>query len=262
MKRLPFGRFSLVKWYLDCVTDAGDAAMVYCATLHWRGMRARMGSVLTLRGRDAETRSSISSFTLARHEAEIVVTHPALGISGSWRADAQAKNRTVYETPAGSVVWNCIEPRSRVSVRIGDCELAGLGYAECLTVTLPPWRLPLRKLRWGRFVSERDALAWIDWEGEHTTRFAVLNGGECELGPAGEKEIALKGASLHMTESILLRGGRLADTILPGAPALGRLFPRSLFAVEERKWLSRGSFATPDHRSDGWVIHEVVNWGG
>jgi hypothetical protein len=36
------GPFTLGKWYMDCVNDAGDAAILYGADLEWHGLRAKM----------------------------------------------------------------------------------------------------------------------------------------------------------------------------------------------------------------------------
>ena len=45
----------------------------------------------------------------------------------------------------------------------------GTGYAERLELSIRPWRLPIRELRWGRFVSEGASMAWIDWQGADPT---------------------------------------------------------------------------------------------
>ena len=73
-------------------------------------------------------------------------------------------------------------------------------------------------------------------------------------------EVAWDGGKLRMEEPLALLAGRLGSTILPAAPALSRIFPRSLFNVEEKKWRSRGILETPDRQSHGWVIHETVDW--
>jgi hypothetical protein len=147
-----------------------------------------------------------------------------------------------------------------VRLRVGACEFAGLGYAECLTLTLPPWKLPMRQLRWGRFVSPDDALAWVDWKGEYSTRFAIHNGHGCEVLSVSDSEVDVGGGKLRMEESFSLRAGRVGSTVLTGAPALGKLLPQSVFNIEEQKWRSRGIFTTNDRSSKGWVIHEVVDW--
>ena len=257
MKATPF---FLVKWYMDCVTDLGDAVILYCAELRWRGLHAAYSSVLSVDGRSVESHASMTRYRLSSAGGEILVELPRLGVSGRWEASAAPFQHTVFEDASGSVLWNCLQPRASVHLRIGDRELTGLGYAECLTVTLPPWQLPMRQLRWGRFVSPEDSLAWIDWQGSYSTNFAVHNGISCETLSVSDSEVAMRHATLRMEESFPLRAGRLGSTILPGAPALGKLLPRSLANIEEHKWRSRGILNAESGSSKGWVIHEVVHW--
>jgi hypothetical protein len=253
-------KFSLVKWYLDCVTELGDAAILYCADLRWRGVHLAYCSILQAIEGSVESHSSMAGFHLSNNSGDIQAEFPRLGVSGTWRADALPVERTVYESASGSVQWDCLQPKSKVNLRIGERELTGLGYAERLTLTLPPWKLPMRQLRWGRFVSPEDSLAWIDWQGPYSTSFAIHNGFECELLSVSDSEVAIPNATLHMDDSLPLRAGRLGSTILPGAPALRKLLPSSLFNIEEHKWRSRGILNANEHSSRGWVIHEVVHW--
>ena len=252
--------FTLVKWYMDCVADSGDAVILYCAELRWRAVHATYSSILSVNGRLAESRSSMARCRLSSAGGQILVELPRLGVSGSWQASAAPFQQTVYEDASGSVLWNCLQPRASVHLSVGDRELAGMGYAECLTLTLPPWQLPMQQLRWGRFVSPEDSLAWIDWQGPYSTSFAVHNGERCEILSVSDSEVAMAGATLRMEESFSLRSGRLGDTILPGAPALGKMLPRSLSNIEEHKWRSRGILNAQDRTSKGWGIHEVVHW--
>ena len=255
------GPFTLVKWYMDCVTDAGEAAIVYCADLRWSVLHASIGSVLESgAGVPARTRTSLSGFRIASATEDISVQHKRLGVTGTWSGVCPGVRRSVYEEGGGSIVWNCVQPGSRVRMRVKDREFAGLGYAECLTLTLPSWRLPIRCLRWGRFVSEEHALAWVDWQGSYSTRFAVLDGRECALESASELEVIAEGAVLKIERGEWLRAGQLSSTIVPGAPGLKRLFPASLFNIREQKWKSRGALACGGQTSHGWVIHEVVEW--
>ena len=253
-------RFSLIKWYVDCVTDSGDAAIVYCADLHWRGMHATYSSVLSMNEGRVESHSSMAGYCLSSTNGEIRIEIPRLKVSGKWEATSAPMQRTVYENASGSVLWNCLQQGSMVHLSVGAREFTGLGYAECLTLTLPPWQLPMRRLRWGRFISQQDSIAWVDWEGEYSASFAVYNGLFCKPLSVSDCEVAIRGATLRMEESLPLREGRVGATVLPGVPALGRLLPRSLFNIEERKWRSRGILSTQDRSSNGWVIHEVVHW--
>jgi hypothetical protein len=245
---------------MDCVTDQGDAVIVYCADLCWHGVHALLGSVLFGNERESGTRTSISGYKISCDDSRISVNLPKLGVSGDWQADAATVERTVYERDGGCVHWNCLQPRSVVRVRVADRELSGLGYAECLTMTIPPWQLPMRQLRWGRFVSSEDSLAWVDWQGAHNASFAIMNGEEYKPLTVSESEVALPGATLRIEAGLPLRSGRLGSTILPGSSRLKKLLPLSILNVEERKWRSRGMMTANDRTSTGWVIHEVVHW--
>lgn len=253
-------QFSLVKWYMDCVTGGGDTVILYCADLRWRGIHATYSSLLCANGPSVEARASMSRYRLSHDDGKIQVEFPRLAVSGIWKAESASFQQTVYESASGSVLWNCLQPKSRVILRIGEREYAGLGYAECLTLTLPPWQLPMRQLRWGRFVSSEDSLAWIDWQGDFSTSFAVYNGEKCETLSVTDSGIVIPGVTLQMEERLPLRAGRLGSTILPGAPSLGKLLPHSLFNIEEEKWRSRGVLQAQERNSQGWVIHEVVHW--
>jgi hypothetical protein len=245
---------------MDCVTDLGDLAILYCADIRWRGVHATYSSILSVHEGLTEAHSSMASYQLSSTASQILVEFPRLHVAGSWIADAAPVKRRVYENDAGSVEWNCLQPRSSVHLRVGEREFAGLGYAECLTLTLPPWQLPMRELRWGRFVSLEDSLAWVDWQGEFSTSFAIHNGCTHETLKVSDSEIVIPGAALRMDESLTLRAGRVGSTVLPGAPALRKILPHSLFNIEEQKWRSRGVLNAEDRISKGWVIHEVVHW--
>ena len=62
-------------------------------------------------------------------------------------ASAPPIHRRLFESADGIVDWTCEMPRART--RIG--EVCGDGYAEVLHMTVPPWKLPIDELRWGRF---------------------------------------------------------------------------------------------------------------
>lgn len=257
--------FSLSKWYMDCVSDQGEVAILYSARVRWRGIRLAYSNVIWTDGAAAKSASAMRSAKIRRDDRQIFVASPRLGIHGQWTAQAAPVERTLYTCESGSVVWNCLQPAASVSLCIGEKELEGTGYAECLTLTLPPWQLPLRHLRWGRFVSDPEApppetLIWIDWRGSYSSSLAVHNGRNYEDASISTTEIAWAGGKLRMEEPLALRAGRLASTVLPAAPALRRIFPHSLFNIEEKKWRSRGILETPDRHSCGWVIHETVDW--
>jgi hypothetical protein len=252
--------FKLVKWYMDCVTDEGEVAILYCASLNWRGLSAGISNLLTAHGQVVEAHTSVSGYSLTQTSNSIQVTCHKLRASGQWKAISEPFEQTIYQDSSGSVLWSCLQPAAQAAVHTATGDFTGLGYAECLILTIAPWHLPLRQLRWGRFVSDHHSLVWIDWQGDHTTRIARLNSAPAQLLTATESEVSVEGANLYIGAGMPLRTGPLNQTILPGAPALAKLFPNSVFNIRERKWRSRGTLTTPNGASEGWVIHEVVDW--
>jgi hypothetical protein len=60
--------------------------------------------------------------------------------------------------------WVVPVPRARLSgsVRAGDIQtnLDGHGYSDFVQTDIPPWRLPLRELLWGRALSDNTLVVW------------------------------------------------------------------------------------------------------
>lgn len=253
--------FLLTKWYLDAVSDDGDAVIVYAAELVWRGVRVRYNSALRKHGATVDSLTAIQHCSLPSQSGDaICLDIQSLSLAGTWTADAVPVTHNVYESADGDVTWNCLQPRSRVRIRAGELEFDGLGYVECLTLTIPPWRLPMSELRWGRFTSAQDSVAWVDWKGPFSNRFAIHNGELSVPEVVSDSHLALPALSLDMEEGFTLRDGELRTSVLRNAPALAKLLPQSLFGVREHKWLSRGLCRAAGRTSSGWIIHEVVHW--
>jgi hypothetical protein len=256
--------FFLTKWYLDSVAENGDAIILYVADLRWNALTLHYRSLLTVLGGRIATASSLRGDTLpSLQNNQIVVTLPHLGVEGTWRALRSPIQRTVFESDHGSVDWRCLQPMSQVDVLFrGSTGHVGIGYAECLTLSVLPWRLPMTELHWGRFLSERDALVWIDWRGPYQQRGVFHNGKECQVESITDSGImfADSDARLELDRGLVLRQGRLGDTVFPGVSRLVELLPRSMLSVNECKWRSRGLMHSSGAESSGYAIHEVVKW--
>ena len=226
-------RFTLRKWYLDCVTAAGEAVVLYQARLRWGPLALRYASLLggrtTLR---ATPEPSVEGDTV-RWSA------PRLAVTGTWRGLAPERRENLVP----GVEWRCVQPRARASLQIAGREVSGLGYVELLILTVPPWRLPIDELRWGRFCSEDRGAVWIEWRGAHPLRVALIDGVPADF----------HAGSLRLHDERVLRSGRIGETVIP---RLRRLFPARIARLSETKWVSRGELAG----SEGWAIHEVVRW--
>ena len=129
-------------------------------------------------------------------------------------------------------------------------------------MTVAPWNLPLRRLRWGRFTSASDWVVWIDWAGDFTRRLVYKNGIEVQAATAGDERIEFEdGSRLTMDRSLTLRNGALGATALCGIPGLRDTMPGRLLRIEECKWRSRACLEPIGRpQVEGWAIHERVEW--
>ena len=256
--------FLLTKWYLDCVAENGDAVILYVANLRWNAVALHYGSVLTVLGGKVGSVSSLRPGSLPEAESgKITVSLPHLDVEGTWKALRSPISKTFLESEQGAVEWRCLQPMSQVEVILrGTTRLSGFGYAECLTLSILPWKLPLHELHWGRFLSEQDAIVWVDWRGPHNSRVVVHNGEECRVQSLTESEIVFADSAprLQLDHGLVLRRGRLQDTVFSGVARLAKLLPRTMLAVDECKWRSRGVLHTPEGQLSGWAIHEIVKW--
>lgn len=261
--------FELSKWYVDAVGDDGEVFIGYRANLRWRALSIAYAATLTGGAAPARTRSTVrpgrepdlSGDTLGWAE-------PRLRVAATWRGAARPILRTLHESQEGAVRWRCLLPSARARVACGGVERAGLGYAEHLSMTVPPWRLPLDVLRWGRFLTADRSVVWIDWEKGRDARTWIFVDGAEVRGKVSEEGISFEGGRVDLPASgrVVLRAGRLSRLLrnLPLSlprPLRARLGSRAL-AIDETKWRTRGALeragAPP---AEGWAIHEVVRFG-
>lgn len=258
--------FELEKWYADCTTDQGDALIVYSAELRWRGPVIHYTNLLEYRsGRPVRSRFSLRKQPPPQtQDGSIAWRSRPWNAEACWREPGAAVRETLFHSSAGSLEWDCVAPRAAVQFRIGaNRHFCGWGYVEHLRLSLPPWRLPIRQLRWGRFVNATDSLVWIDWRGPYCRQVVYHNGAAVVARIIDDREISLADSETTLTldASAVLRKGVLGATALAVLPNLDRLFPSAMRNVRERKWLSRAVLRQPGRPdSVGMAIHEVVEW--
>jgi hypothetical protein len=206
--------FELRKWYLDCVDADGNAAIAYWAKLRWRYI-------------------NLYYRTVAINGVERRCTEVSWRQSVSMEASAPPIRRRLFEGADGIVDWSCEMPRAKA--RIGS--VRGDGYAELLRMTVPPWKLPIDELRWGRFIGGGKWAVWIEWRGALPQKWA--------FGDAGD---------VRFDDERVLTDRRIGDAV----PLIKWLLPRRIRRAREQKWCSRASLG--DDR--GWAIHEVVTLSG
>ncbi len=182
---------------------------------------------------------------------------PSLGID----ARLTARDSSVESRLHDGVVWRCVMPSGDAIVQLPDRVLRGRGYGELLELSIPPWRLPIRELYWGRAGCAGTSLVWIRWNGAHPLQAAWRNGVAVEAAQVEDDRVVLAdGMRLEMCERTVLRDERLSKTLKP-LRRLAAIGARALNGAVERKWRSRGSLFDGDRQIDeGWVIHERVEF--
>jgi hypothetical protein len=257
--------FMLSKWYADCTSEEGDALIFYSAELNWRGPAIHYTSLLTHRSGSVPR----SRFSLRRQpppevrENGIEWKSRAWKAEGLWSEPAAAIHEVLFDSPIGSLEWNCMAPRAGARLHIDGDEFRGWGYVEHLRLSVAPWRLPIQKLRWGRFINETDILVWIDWHGPFNRQVVYYNGAAVTAREIGDRKVVLSDGDvvLSLETEATLREGLLGATALAVLPNLDRIFPAHILKVREQKWLSRGVLRRPGRPdSSGMAIHEVVEW--
>jgi len=258
--------FTVDKWYLDLVTDDGTALVAYAVDVRWHGVAMRLASrlIVDADGRRDEHSTRQEAAWPALADGRLSWASEALGIDGVWLALVPPVARTLVASPAGVIDWTCDMPRARASVTTRAARYDGLGYAEHLHLTLPPWALPFSTLRWGRHVSDRHAVVWIErdgadclrdiWiDGEPAPHARVVADGVCDL--PGGRELRWQPHRDLVRRSV-------GDALARVAPTLAQTLGGRLTTMREHKQLSRSALvdATGVALDDGWAIHEVVTW--
>ena len=261
--------FHLEKWYIDGVAEQ-RAIIGYWAALSWGALSVTWQSLVNYpSGRPAERRWSARRESPPR-EADGALSWRALGGRATvhvvpaapairerlWHAGDAGDG----ERAAAAVDWCSIAPVGVVSATVrGLPDFSGIGYAERLVMSVPPWRLAIGELRWGRWCDDTGthSLVWIDWAGPPARRWIHLDGRLVE-GHVGDSEIRGDGFALALSDRVVLEDRAFAD-VARHIPGLRQTLPASMREMRETKWLSHGTLRLhPDRLMTGTCIHELV----
>ncbi|MEI7906600.1 MAG: hypothetical protein WCI84_04515 [Bacteroidota bacterium] len=257
--------FHLAKWYFDCITDGGEVCIGYVAVIRIKKFTLHYTSVLC-----GDARNTITSSTSLRSSVPPELNNDTvkwlcndLHASGSWKRKFDPVERTLLENEQGSIRWSCIMPGAEAEMQVGNIRLHGLGYVEFLEMTIPPWKLPIEELRWGRFVSTTDAVVWIDWRGDHPLRFVTHNGTEIDCSVLDDTVVSSRDnlLQLQLDRSMVIRSGPIINTALKKIPGIELVVPANILHTDECKWVSRGTLLNGGHHpSTGFAVHEIVRF--
>ena len=262
---MPGAGFSLTKWYLDCVDGDGRTAIVYWSALSWRGVSVTWHSLALYEdGREPFVRTSLEQVAAPQvGTADIEWTAPAIGAHLTCQPLCLPIDAVLLPPAESGVHWRCGAAAGDTVVECGEHNVvAGRGYAECLTLTLAPWHLPIRELYWGRWIDDTSAqsLVWIEWLGPHPLSLAWQDGVPASAVAVSATGVSCGTSHLAFSESTRLHSRSLAETLGRLKPVVAPLMPAPWLAIEDAKWRSAGTLQDGRGQATGrgWAIHEKV----
>ena len=261
--------FHLSKWFLDFTSDNGEAMIFYAAKLTWHGWSITYSSWLAydpIAG--VSLKSSIRNVQMPRLSADIVTwSDLKFGISGRWKSMAAMLQTRIFETEDGYVEWTCYQPASKVNLCIKEKLLEGIGYVEKLTLTIPPWKIPMDELRWGRFISNDNKLVWIELREKVLQQWVWLNGERLNTCIVEDDQINIpeKNMVLDLNREVVLESEKkivsLAEKFIRYIPGINKLIPMKFLMADEFKWLSKAVLKIDSKTiNTAYAIHELVNF--
>ena len=249
------------KWYFDCVTDTGEAVIVYSGQVEMAGLTVPYFEIFSSGAPPPVARLKRLSRlpAVAVRDRQITLDAATLGIRGTWSARGPAVEALLFDGPRGRILWKCHQPAGDVSLELpGGIMRRGAGYVEEIDMTLAPWAVPFDELVWGRFVSDSTSAVWIDWRGGRGQRWLFVGGRPREATSVSRARVEWSTGAVDLDPGVTIRDGRIGPEV---AGPLSWLLPRRVARARETKWLSRARLRETGHdTSSGWAIHEVVRW--
>jgi hypothetical protein len=255
-------RFRLSKWYLDCVTESGEAMIAYWAELGWRRIAARYASVMLLADGTVCERHTLRPGPEPRFADGVLEwSCRVLDAGGRWTGDTcESGARVLHRSDQGTLEWSCLQPLAHSTVQLRERRLEGTGYTERIALSVAPWELPIDELRWGRAHFGGRSVVWIDWRGAEPLRLVLCDGREVEPVQVTDDLVSTHRATVRFSDRRVLREGPVAGSSVGSVPGVRQALSRAGLLIQEQKWLSSATLEEGGVTTPGSAIHEVVRW--
>lgn len=253
--------FSVKKWYMDLANARGDVYIGYSVSLKW-GRLEMNGQQHLWRSLESgvQTRTEIKKGFAPEFESTEKLTWKPAGLEGTWESIEKPFEAVLLQNEDGKIVWRCAQPKAHASVRCSGIPFSGWGYTELTDITIPVWKLPFRRLWWGRCHTDNHYLVWIRWDGGTQRHLGWFDGRYSEDLTVGDNRIAGPDFQLELAEGITLRHGKIGSTILYPFEKLGAVLPGTILSIDEHKWYNTGTLRSRAGPESAIVIHELVSW--
>jgi len=300
--------FYLKKWYFDLITPEGDALYFYFITARIAGVARGIVSAHLIGSAGREVRAiekapfapeAASGLRLGRHAffhrgggVEVRLTFKNLSLDLAY-APRVAPWRP---TPSGVLLkkdggitkklrWHVPMPSARVEGAIAvdgvKTAVAGDGYLDVVETDIPPWRLPLAELQWGRAHFPDQTLVFNQVRTRQGKFIRNLLLAETRPGSASGQQPAFDDQSFNLqadprdiTTSLRREGAfglLLTDPkVIEESPVVTaerfklksarRALERLTGGPREKKMVSRARLTFNGTTASGTALHERVSW--
>jgi len=261
--------FFLDKWFLDFISDSGELMIFYAAKLTWYGVSVSYSSWLSYNpDSGVQFKSRLGKLQLpVTNNGKIIWEDKKFGISGTWESKGKSIQARILESGEGYLNWQCHQPNSKVTLKIGALNFEGKGYAEQLTLTVLPWKVPMDELRWGHYCSDKNDLVWIEMRDEGRRQWVWMNGEEIKDCLIEDNYLSMpeKGIFLNLDRIAVLESEKkiysVVGNLVRYLPGLNKAVPYQFLMADEFKWLNRGTLQEKSgNLSHGMAVNERVNF--
>jgi hypothetical protein len=256
--------FKLEKLYLDCIDDTGNCFIIYWAKLEFIFMRIFFSGLIFADSKSITNEESTLKKTPRPVINELLfLNNDLFQIRGDWKRTDDSLSLLLFKDAMNNeLVWNVHHPKALTEIIYKDSFYKGFGYAETLFLSIKPWNLPIKELRWGRFLSDHFTIIWIHWKGKHPLNKVFCNGVEYNDAIFEEERVIFGGGIFHLMfqEISILRKGKLSNA-LSKMPWLKIIINRSILNTVETKFKAK-TILSRDLKisANGWSLFEIVTW--
>lgn len=263
------GPLHLNKWFLDFVNEDGKLMIFYAAFLQWKGLKVPYSSWLLYCPENGKSQKSRFRKIHLPQQKDNVITwsDPKFGVEGTWESKAAPLESRIFDSDDGYLDWKCFQPASKVQLNINGNTLKGCGYAEQLTLTAFPWKIPMEELRWGRFISPEHNIVWIELRKETRQQWLWLNGKKIVHCIIEDDYISIpdEGLILKLGKNVTLESEKkifnVVEKLIRHLPGFNKIIPIQFLMADEKKWFSTGVLEQKGKKPvSGHAIHELVNF--
>jgi hypothetical protein len=291
--------FYLRKWYLDLISDDGIVLYLYFIATRIAGIPGgnvsahvvladgkELGAVLNRRVTLLDSKQSaacaLNRLANPSGRSHAHLEFPRLAIDLDYRARTGAwtpKNGGVLlQQNSARLSWNVPLPAADVegAIRtdVQEWRVRGTGYQDLVEVTIPPWRLPIAELVWGRAhcgvytvvfdqlkLRDGTCLQYLLLQADRTAAPREFQAYDIESDP-GDRKCVLrhKDFVLNLTQKRILAQGEIASGGQIRSMWMRTTLARSSGNPFEKKMISAAELFIGERSVSGWAIHERVTW--